>query len=615
MKRALLILIAFNICFISKAQWVESSCDAPDSIKNLYLEDAKRLAVRLYPNCGIIIPEYIYHPILNLLLAVYNAGDLPARDLVVNTYNIHTLPRPVMHEMLIKVDTSYNWVKQWEKGENLTGNPDIDTLMIKYDLELKHFYNWRIGQYVLIRAINALNLDPLIKLFSSIKGVLIAGPNSALGDGNDIEFDGYRLIYSYGSGDCPAGCIGRTYWAFQVSPGCSVSYAGSWSYPLIVDAGKDTSICYGSSVNLNVSASNGAEPYTMFWNTGDTGPSITVNPLNSTTYFVTVTDAYGRIAIDEVSVDVYSLPPIDLGADTAICKVDTITLNAGDGFKNYKWNNGSENQTLNVNTSGEYHVTVTDENNCSNSDTIKITVHQLPLVDLGRDTAFCEGNNIILDAGDNFIEYSWNNGSRNQTLIVNQSGKYYVVVKDENTCSNSDTIKITVHQLPLVDLGRDTTICINDEITLNAGSNYSVYQWNNDSTNQTYTINGSFVGIGEHKYSVTVTDKNNCSNSDTITIIVKNMIGSIEKTSESPVIKLYPNPTNSIINIDFVSKNQTKISLSIVNIEGKVIYSKDFEININHFTEILDLSNFPKGLYFIKFQDDTFFELKKVILF
>jgi len=538
MKRALLILIAFNICFISKAQWVESSCVAPDSIKNLYLEDAKRLAVRYYPNSGIIIPENIYLNILDLLLAVYNSVDLPARDLVVETYNIHTFPRPVMHEMLIKVDTSYSWVKQWEKGENLTGNPDIDTLMITYNLELKRFYNWRIGQYVLIRAINALNLNPLIKLFNSIQGVLYAGPNSALGDGNDIEFDGYRLIYSYGYGDCPAGCLGRTYWAFQVGLECSVSYAGSWSYPLIVDAGKDKSICYGSSVNLNVSASNGIAPYTMFWNTGDTGPSITVNPLNSTTYFVTVTDAVGRIAIDEVSVDVYSLPSIDLGADTAICNEDTITLNAGDGFKNYKWNNSSENQKLNVNTSGEYYVTVTDENNCS----------------------------------------------------------------------NSDTINITFHQLPLVDLGRDTTIYTNDEITLNAGSNYSVYQWNNGSTNQTFTINGSLVVIGEHKYSVTVTDKNNCSNSDTITIIVKNTTGSFE-------IKLYPNPANSIINIDFVTKNQTKISLSVVNIEGKVIYSKNFEIDINHFPEILDLSNFPKGLYLIKFQGDTFFELKKVILF
>jgi len=175
MKRALLILIAFNICFISKAQWVESSCVAPDSIKNLYLEDAKRLAVRYYPNSGIIIPENIYLNILDLLLAVYNSVDLPARDLVVETYNIHTFPRPVMHEMLIKVDTSYSWVKQWEKGENLTGNPDIDTLMITYNLELKRFYNWRIGQYVLIRAINALNLNPLIKLFNSIQGVLYAG--------------------------------------------------------------------------------------------------------------------------------------------------------------------------------------------------------------------------------------------------------------------------------------------------------------------------------------------------------------------------------------------------------------------------------------------------------
>lgn len=87
MKKIHLVLFLINLVSVSEAQIVQSSCEAPDSIINLYLEDAKRLAVRTYPNSGILIPEDHYLPILNLLIAIYNADKLSKVPITVSMIN------------------------------------------------------------------------------------------------------------------------------------------------------------------------------------------------------------------------------------------------------------------------------------------------------------------------------------------------------------------------------------------------------------------------------------------------------------------------------------------------------------------------------------------------
>jgi hypothetical protein len=67
-----------------------------------------------------------------------------------------------------------------------------------------------------------------------------------------------------------------------------------------------------------------------------------------------------------------SSPSINIGNDTTICDNASITLDAGSGYSSYLWGTGSTVQTINVNSSGTYGVTVTDNNNCSGSDNIAI---------------------------------------------------------------------------------------------------------------------------------------------------------------------------------------------------------------------------------------------------
>ena len=139
----------------------------------------------------------------------------------------------------------------------------------------------------------------------------------------------------------------------------------------VVSAGADVVICTGNSTVLTAT---GATTYS--WSTGQTGASITVDPTTNTTY--TVTGFNGACsATDSVDVTVYPLPTVSISGTLTYCVGASTTLDAGAGFASYSWSSGETTQTISA-TAGNYTVTVTDSNGCSNTSA-QVTVTELPL--------------------------------------------------------------------------------------------------------------------------------------------------------------------------------------------------------------------------------------------
>jgi PKD domain. len=211
---------------------------------------------------------------------------------------------------------------------------------------------------------------------------------------------------------------------------------------------------------------------------------------------------------------VHPNPVVDLGADTLVCATGSYVLDAGNTGSAYLWNDNSTTQTKAVTTSGQYHVTVTNSNNCSASDTVSVTISTPPVVNLGNDTAICLGSVLTLDAGNNpGASILWDNFTTSQSRTVTTAGQYYVEVAYNQNCKSTDTITLSINPLPVVDLGNDTAICGTGTITLDAGNPGASYLWNDASTLQTKTINVA------GQYHVIVTDANNCASSDTVEVI------------------------------------------------------------------------------------------------
>lgn len=162
--------------------------------------------------------------------------------------------------------------------------------------------------------------------------------------------------------------------------------------------------------------------------------------------------------------------------------------------------------------SGTYMHTLRSSGGCDSVITINLTVLPLPLLNLGRDTVLCKANTILLDAGDGFTSYLWQDGSKGKTFNAANAGLYWAEVKGANGCAKRDSIIIGIGTVPAFDL-HDTTLCSQQALLLKSpvtDGNY--YLWNNGSTNQSLLANVS------GSYWLEVTNNTGCVFRDTVLV-------------------------------------------------------------------------------------------------
>jgi len=247
----------------------------------------------------------------------------------------------------------------------------------------------------------------------------------------------------------------------------------------IVDLGADTTLCQGESLTLD--ATNSGATYA--WQDNSTNATFTVTQAGQ--YWVDVT-TNGCSTSDTINVSYKPLPIVNLGNDTTLCDGETLTLDATNSGATYLWQDNSTNATYTVTQADTFHVAV-DLNGCIATDTVIVDYQSYPIVDLGADTALCQGESLTLDATNSGATYSWQDNSTNATFTVTQAGQYWVDVTT-NGCSTSDTINVSYKPLPIVSLGNDTTLCDGETLTLDATNSGATYLWQDNSTNATFTV-------------------------------------------------------------------------------------------------------------------------------
>lgn len=229
---------------------------------------------------------------------------------------------------------------------------------------------------------------------------------------------------------------------FTVNPAPSINASISLS-----------SICQGDSTNLSVTSAN--LNYNYSWTptatlSNTTGNSVWALPVTNLTYYLQAYDSTtGCLNKDTLQVAVTPLPVVNLGINTTTC--GSLLLDAGNTGDTYLWNNSSTNQTLSIDTTGSYYVTVTHLATCSASDTIDVIINPLPVVtfSLPFDT-ICIVDGIRTLSGGNPV-----NGSYSGTAVTGNdfnpsaagSGYHIIVftyVDPSTTCSNSATDSIYV---------------------------------------------------------------------------------------------------------------------------------------------------------------------------
>jgi len=130
-----------------------------------------------------------------------------------------------------------------------------------------------------------------------------------------------------------------------------------------------------------------------------------------------------------------------------------------------------------------------------------------PLKKSNQPVSICEGKTAILTS-DSPDGNMWDNGSTSQSVVVNQAGKYSVMVVGDSFCAESiTTTVVNVNPLPEVTIEASaTSFCPGETVTLSASESAS-YLWSDSETEQSIEINEP----GD--YQVSITDVNGCSKS------------------------------------------------------------------------------------------------------
>lgn len=320
-------------------------------------------------------------------------------------------------------------------------------------------------------------------------------------------------------------------------------------------AGKDdTVVCSGSSILLGGSptASGGKIPYTYNWNPSTflnniSLPNPTCTPTTNASYILTITDSFGCQAKDTINITLIPSPTANVGTNDTVCFADSIIIggtptgSGGTAPLTYFWTPATQlndtslaNPTAYPTSNITYYLIVTDKNNCSDLDSLRLIVHLPFNVDAGVDTTECSQTPVSLGgsptaSGSSGFSYNWtpidslsNPSSANPIANPTDTTTYIVSVTDVNNCTYTDTIILTIKPKPNADAGLDVTMCIGDSTFFN-GTGGGTYVW----TPATYLSDPNIPNpecepniITSLDYILTVTNIYNCIDEDTITVSV-----------------------------------------------------------------------------------------------
>lgn len=288
-------------------------------------------------------------------------------------------------------------------------------------------------------------------------------------------------------------------------------------------------VCMGSTLTLNIHKNKECGSLIpLSFDTNWVSRATWINDSTCTFEFSSPGKKYIRASLigctlikDSVLIEVLAAKnSVDLGRDTVICPGNRITLNAGQGFASYLWQDGTTDSTFVVTMPGRYYATA--NNGCGNMyrDTVDVLDHPPVPISIGPDRFRCNNDTLMLTAPVGFLNYSWSSDQdpisfHGRQIIVNPNTPASYIIAAEKTpgCFAYDTVLVTVGTSPKIDVGADTSICQNDSVILDAGTGFQSYEWSTGDRGQQITI--SSVGM----YSVKGTAANGCSSFDTLTLV------------------------------------------------------------------------------------------------
>lgn len=301
-----------------------------------------------------------------------------------------------------------------------------------------------------------------------------------------------------------------------------------------------------------------------------------------------------------------------------LCNGSAQAFGSGGGPYTYQWTT-TPTQTTQTATglcAGTYSVIVINGSNCTGTATVTITQpSQVTVVTTGQNPNSCTNCNGLVVAsatgGTPGYTYMWTPGNCLGASCGNLcAGTYTCTVTDANGCTGTSTWTLTGPAGPSFGVSStpaNNPNCDNGTGTVTVGTGTFTYLWS-PTSQTTQTATGLSVGI----YTVCVTNaQNGCTACQLCTVTCTP--SGIVSYETSLGVNIYPNPASNHFTIEFTGEKTGEMNLEVYNIVGEVMFTQHINV-AKQLNKQIDVSTYPKGIYFVRIKGTEGTQTMKLIV-
>jgi hypothetical protein len=312
------------------------------------------------------------------------------------------------------------------------------------------------------------------------------------------------------------------------------------------------------------------------------------------------------------------VPDAKLDSVIHFCADDVRELAPGGGVgASYVWfPTNSTSATIMANSVGFYAVTKLEDGCESAASTVVTLSEGVELLDADICPEFLP---YIVDAAiSGGTSYSWSDGTNTSENQLSSTGMYVVTASDSFFCASIDSIYFEAIDIPMASISYTSSASayfFNGTASANAGSSAS-YVWDfgdgspvSNDANPTHTFPWSSPS-SLASYMVSMIVANDCGSDSTVLEVTPNIWGTNE-SKEAPAYRVYPNPTDGLLNIEFEANDAEQVSLKVYNLTGQVVSTSS--VNFKSI-QIIDLSALASGTYILEVTLDGVVSQSRVLV-